>query len=365
MISRNSVRALLTGLLIVAMAVSAFAAGESEASEEASMQLRQPETVDTAQYKTEAPFTIGFDVYWLGNSWSVQFAEEFEYEASLHGDLIGEIVKTDSEGNTAKQVNNIEDMIARDVDIIVVTPLSEQALIPVFRKAEERGIPVISNAIFLQTDEARELVTSEVSVRDWEFGRVLAQWLVDELDGEGDIIALSGLAGNNTTEQRWAAATHVFDQYPGINVIAHEYADWSYPKAKSTVASLLPAHPDIDGVWSGSGNMTRGAIEAFEEAGRDLVPMPGEDNNGFLRAWYERRDSFTSLAAAKPTYIGSEACRVALQILQGQPVKDVTILEPPVITQENLENFIRMDMPDSMWVQTRLPEERLSAIFTE
>lgn len=358
-------RLLVMVALCVLVAMPLFASGEMEGSDEASKQMREPVTVDTTEYRVTPPYTIGFDVYWLGNSWSVQFAEEFEYEASLHRDMIGEIVKTDSEGNASKQVNNIEDLVARDVDIIVVTPLSEQALIPAFQKAREKGIPVISSAILLQTEEARELVTSEVSVRDYDFGRVIAEWLVEEIGGEGNVVALSGMAGNNTTEQRWAGAQSVFSQYPDVDIVAREFADWSYPKGKTTMASLLPAHPDIDAVWSSGAAMTRGAIEAFEEADRDLVPMTGEDNNGFLKVWAERQDEFSSIAAAKPTYLGSEACRVALEILQGQPVQDLMLLQPPTITDENLEKFVRPDLPDSMWVQTRLPESRIREIFSE
>ncbi|MBD3306952.1 substrate-binding domain-containing protein [candidate division KSB3 bacterium] len=325
----------------------------------------EPKQVDTAMYKKEPPFTIGFDIYWLGNSWSVQFAEEFKYEASLHQDLIGEIVITDSKGEVAKQVNNIEDLVARDVDIIVVTPLSESALIPVLKKAQNKGIPVVSNAIFVKSPEARELVVSQVNAKDVEFGRIIAEWLANELNGKGKIIALSGMPGVETSELRWEGAKSVFDQYPDIEVLVREFADWSYPKGKTVMASLLPAYPQIDGVWSGGAAMTRGAIEAFEEAGRPLVPMTGEDNNGFLKVWLERKDQFSSIAASKPTYIGSEACRLALQILRGEPVYDINTVSVPIITNEDLEKYARPEMPDSLWLRTRLPESKIQELFKE
>jgi len=333
--------------------------------EEKLIEKVKPQLVDTSRYKKDPLFTIGFDIYWLGNSWSVQFAEEFELEASYHRDVIGDIVITDSEGKVAKQVSNLEDLVARNVDIIVVTPLSESALIPVFRKAKNKGIPVVSNAIFVKSPEGRALVTSQVNAGDFEFGRVIAQWLADELGGSGKIIAISGMAGVETTELRWEGAMSVFKKYPGIEVLAREYADWSYPKGKSVMASLLPAYPEIDGVWSGGAAMTRGAIEAFEEAGRPLVPMTGEDNNGFLKVWLERKDTFNSIAASKPTYIGSEACRLALKILQGEPVNDINIVSVPIITNKDLEKYVRPDLPDSLWLRTRLPESKIQEIFKE
>ena len=319
--------------------------------------------VDTSQYKTNPPYKIGFDIYFLGNSWSVQFAEEFKYEASKHPE-IGQLIVTDSQGEVAKQVANLEDLISQHVDIIVVTPLSESALVPVVQKAVDQGIPVISNAIFVTNEALKKLLVTEVSVDDYDFGRVGAEWLAKKLSGKGNIIALSGMPGMTTTERRWAGATSVFDKYPDIKIVAREYADWAYPKAKSAVASLLPAFPEIDGVWSGGAAMTRGAIEAFEEAGRNLVPMTGEDNNGFLKMWQKLRDKgFDSIAPSKPTYIGAEACLAALEILNGEPVPSQIKFAPPVITGATLDKFVRPDLPDSFWARTRLPDDIIKSLF--
>jgi len=319
--------------------------------------------VDTSQYKINPPYRIGFDIYWLGNSWSVQFAEEFKYEASKHPE-IGELIVTDSQGQVAKQVASLEDLIAQDVDIIVVTPLSESALVPVVQKAVDRGIPVICNGGFVYNEALAKLVVTQVSVDDYDFGRVGAEWLVEALGGEGKIIALSGMPGMLTTDLRWAGATSIFDQYPGIEVLTREYADWAYPKAKSIMASLLPAFPEIDGVWSSGAAMTRGVIEAFEEAARNLVPMTGEDNNGFLKMWQERLDEgFDSIAPTKPTYIGAEACLAALKVLNGEPVPSQIKFDPPVITSETLDKFVRLDLPDSFWARTRLPEDIIRSLF--
>jgi len=85
--------------------------------------------------------------------------------------------------------------------------------------------------------------------------------------------------------------------------------------------NLLAAHPQIDGVWSQGGEMTLGAMEAFQAAGRKMVPMTGEDNNGFLKAWQKLQPSgFTSIAVSKPTWISAEALRIAIDILQGKAV---------------------------------------------
>lgn len=79
------------------------------------------------------------------------------------------------------------------------------------------------------------------------------QWLVEQLNGTGKIICLNGISGLSTSEQRWAGAKSVFDQNPGIEVLAVEDANWDYATGKTVTSDLLAAYPQIDGVWSQGG----------------------------------------------------------------------------------------------------------------
>ncbi|MFP4588833.1 MAG: ABC transporter substrate-binding protein [Candidatus Acetothermia bacterium] len=315
--------------------------------------------VDTTKYAKEPPYTIGYDTYWLGNAWSVQFDAEFKRAAELYSGLIDEVIYTSSDGSTETQISNIEDLISRGVDAIIVTPNSPTGFEPVLRRAEEAGIPVIMNSSIVE----RGPYTSFLSVDDVDFGRKGAEWLVEKLDGEGKVLALSGKAGIAVSEDRWQGAKEVFDEHQGIEILAHEYANWSRPKAKQVVASLLPAHPQIDAVWSGGGSMTAGAIEAFLEADKALVPMTGEDQNGFLKLWYEHRDEMDSIALSKPTWLSAESLKVAVETLQGIPVPRKKFYSVPTITDENLEEFVRPELPDSFWARSRLSREKIEELF--
>jgi ribose transport system substrate-binding protein len=319
--------------------------------------------LDTSQFRTPPPWKIGLNVSFLGNSWAIQLREEFLYEASLHPE-IGEIIITSADGQAAKQVAAIEDMIAQDCDLLAFFPISEAALVPVLEKAAAKGIPVVSNGSLIKSEAFKDLIVTEVSVDDYQFGRLGGLWLAEAMGYEGNIVALSGRAGSTTSDLRVQGAFDVFAEHPGLVVIAHEYADWAYPKGKSVMASLLPAYPEIDGVWSEGAAMTRGVIEAFEEAGRELVPMTGEDNNGFLKQWLARQDEgFDSIAPSKPTYLAAEAVQMILKILRGEPVPSITLIPSPIITGENLAAFVRLDLPDSYWTRTRLPESVILELF--
>ena len=305
-------------------------------------------------------WTIGYDIYFVGNSWSVQLAEEFKAAVARNSDQIANVVYTESEGRVDKQINNIEDMIAKGVDAIILTPNSPSALAPVVDDAMNAGIKVILCAAKVDTSNYTSLVT----VNDTEFGKVGAEWLAKKLNGKGKIIMLNGIPGISVNEERIQGAMSVFKQYPGIDIVGQAAADWDYAKAKTAVGNLLAANPQIDGVWSQGGAMTLGAIEAFQAANRPLVPMTGEDNNGFLKKWADLKpQGFESIAVSKPTWLSAQALTVALDALDGKPVTKDNIIPPPVITNATLDQYVRPDLPDSFWTQTRLTDAQIQKLF--
>jgi ribose transport system substrate-binding protein len=128
--------------------------------------------------------------------------------------------------------------------------------------------------------------------------------------------------------------------------------------------SLLAAHRKIDGVYSQGGAMTQAAIDAFVEAGRPLVPMVGESNNGFLKAWKKYRSAgFTSIAPASPTYISAWALEAAIKALNGEKIEPHIQVEIVAITEDMLNDYVREDLPDSYWCENNLSKEQIQAIF--
>ena len=304
-------------------------------------------------------YTIGYDNYFMGNSWSVQLAAEFKAEAERMADRV-DVVYVESEGKTEKQISNIEDLITKGVDAIITTPNSPTALILVLKKARAAGIKVVLLASTIKSQDYDALLT----VDDVAIGTAGATWLVEQLGGEGKIIALNGIAGISVSDDRYKGAKAVFDANPGIQILSAVDASWDYAQGKLAVSNLLAANPEIDGVWSQGGAMTLGAIDAFEAAQRPLVPMTGEDNNGYLKRWKALEASgFTSIGAAKPTWLGSEALKVTVDLLDGKDVPRDTLLPVPTITEANIDDYVKPDLSDSFWASTRLSDEQVKATF--
>lgn len=318
----------------------------------------------TAPAEGQKQYTIGLSNFSLGNSWRVQMVEEAKYAASQNP-LVKELIVTEADDSVEKQISDIEDLIAKKVDAILITAANPEALVPVVQKAMDAGIVVVDFDNGVNTDN----ITAHVKVDQKDFGRVQAEWLVKALDGKGDIVAFNGMEGTQISADRFAGAKEVLDKYPDIKIIQTVAADWDYAKAKRAMEDLMAAYPKIDGVWSQGGAMSEAVLESYLEKNMEPPPVTGEDGNGFLKTWKEIRDSgnfpnFDSIATSMPTWVSAKAMEVALAALTGQSFDKETWIPIPTITADNLDQYVKPDLPDSYWCNSQLPEDIAKEIFT-
>jgi ribose transport system substrate-binding protein len=328
-------------------------------------ELAMPEgdLVDTSQYATEAPWTIGFINWSTANSWTVQIVNEVQHEATLYPE-IEEFITVSSEGDANTQISQIEDMVARGVDAILLIPVAPDAIVPAVEEAAAAGIPIVVFASLVNTDA----YVTYLQADELQFGRKQGDWLMEELGCEGNIIVLNGVTGISTSDQRRQGLLDAIAACPdggaNVTILAEEDGAWAYDQGKQIVERMLAAYPDIDGVWSQGGAMTQGAIEAFEAAGRPLVPMTGEDNNGFMLDWQERiPDGFKGMAASEPTWQSRVALQAVIRILQGMPVAPFYALQVPTIYEDQVGDYVRPEYSDAYWTNSLLPAEVADELY--
>ena len=345
---------------------AAPAAAETTAAPAQEEKKEEKEETTEAKASSETAGGEGYVValcnYSIGNSWRAQMEQEFVAEAEkLKAEgVVSEYYITNSNEDINKQISDMQDLITKKVDAIVITAASPTALAPVVEEATEAGIKVVSFDNVVETEEQ----VATVGIDEKEFGRIGAEWLGDKLDGKGKIVVLNGIAGTATDSLRWGGAEEVFKQYPDIEILGSANASWDYAQGKAAMESMLSAYPEIDGVWSQGGAMTQGAIDAFIAAGRDLVPMTSEGNNGAIRAWIENKDKGLScIAPSNPTYTSAEALRVVIKALNGEDIPGNVVMDIETVTEENVDQYYRSDMPDSFWVLTELDDATLQKLY--
>lgn len=332
------------------------------------------DVVDTSKYKREAPFVIGFSNAGVADGWLVTFKHGVEWAAAQNSDRIGKFIITDANWDADKQIRDIQDLMNQDIDLLLVNPVTLEALDPVLRRTMRAGTPVVSVVRRVKSDEA---FVSFVTASDTALARLSAQWLVETLNGSGKIIVLPGQAGASPAEFRLRAAREVFGQYPGIEVLSVQYTDWSPAKGKEIMAALIQTHGNaIDGVWADSGLQGSGSVEAFLNAGvsgADVPPHTGGDLNYMYQLAHKH--SFPFIGIDYTAAIGIDGVRIALDVLEGKRVPKRFDLNFQVVIPEGrettsikadvwLRDYVRLDKPGELIMGHGLGEDYDPQTFT-
>lgn len=307
------------------------------------------------QYKKAPPWRIGFSLPGVGNSWIVQMLEETKYEAGKHKE-ISELIVSDAQWNPAKQVADLEDMLTKNPDAIIVYPVTPTSLSAIVDKIAARGIPVISAGPIEGTDKVATILT----IGREAFGRVGGEFLVHQLKGKGTVWMIRGVPGVAEEKYRYEGAVSAF-KGTDITIGAEVYGDWSYAKGKQVCENLVLSGKPVDGIWFSGAEMTKGCIEVFQEFKKPLVPMTGEGNNGFLRVW--KKSGVKAIVPVYPATIGEAQIRAAMDLLQGKELYKDYVSELPPITEKNRDKYYRPDLNDNFWVPSGLPESKLQELY--
>ncbi len=307
----------------------------------------------------QPPFIIGVSNDSVANPFRVQMINEIQYYASQHPELIKELIVLNAGEDTNKQISDVQDLISRGVDAIVLSPHSNTAFTSVLKDAKEYGIPVATynNNI----TEGTDLVVGQVTPPFKAWQKQTTQWLADAMGGKGNVIALRGIAGTPVDGDEWDGAMEVLANYPDIKVICTEYANWDYGAAKTAVQNCLANHPEVNGILSVGDAMTWAAGEVMANMGYDItkIPMIGiGGGNGALKWWAANPDVQAYMIGDR-TDVAVFATQYVLNALEGKAGEAVEI-PTAVITSDTLKDFVQPDLPDNVWlVGTQLPPEEL------
>ncbi len=303
--------------------------------------------VDTTQFITEPPWTICFSNASVANNWRVAGfgVMNADVDALIAQGLVKDFIVTDAGERADKQISDIDDLLNRDCDIIIISPTSTEQLTPAVEKAAATGIPVV---VFDRGVNTTDYVTFVHPIGGYAWGKVTADWLVDQLGGQGNILALRILPGVDVLETRWLAAQQIFAANPGINVVGVEFDDNDPAKTKQIVTDYIQRVGQIDGIWMDAGDASVGAYEAFVDAGYPPALITSEDLNGWLKVWVA--NDLNSFAPTYPSFQWRTAIAAAVDILQGKEVPKEWILPQPFITNEDAAALVQPDLPDTYYI---------------
>ncbi|RME77247.1 MAG: hypothetical protein D6784_03935, partial [Chloroflexi bacterium] len=240
--------ALMMVLVLLASLVAACGGQQSAPAEQPAQQEEaapaQQEQPAQEEAKEEAPaaetggapFTIGVSNGFVGSEWRTQMIQNMqevnaEYMAQgLTNELIIESADVDVQG----QVQQIQNLINRGVDAIIINPNDQNALNPVIEEAVDAGILVIAVDQEVSSPKAINVVTNQ---KEW--AKISARWLAEKLGGKGDVVLIEGFVGHPANEARMEGVAEVFAEYPGINVVGRDTGKWDQATGQQVMSNFL------------------------------------------------------------------------------------------------------------------------------
>ncbi len=303
------------------------------------IQMLEPEMIDTSEYAKEGPYTFCFSNAGVNNPWRVVGYTTMLAEVDLHPE-IEEFIHVDAEGSDEKQISDIADLVAGgNCDVLIVSPNTTAALTPAVEQAcEELPVLVFDRGVFTECP-----VSFIQPIGGYAFGQAGAQYIIDNCEGDCNVLALRILPGVDVLEERWAAAKIAFEGADNINVVGVEFGDGDNAKVKSIVTDYLDRFGHIDAVWMDAGATAVAALEAFEDAGADYPIIVGEDQQDFLVKWQE--NGLSGISPTFPTFQWRTPIIAGLHVMNGEEVPAVWRLPQPTITNENLDTYVQPNMP--------------------
>jgi len=306
------------------------------------LQAIDPSYVDTAKYAKPPKWHLCLSNASVSNPWRVTGLTTMRAEVALHPE-IGEFTVVDAQGKDDKQISDLADLAGKGCQALIISPNTTDALTPAVTKACQSGVPVVVFDRGVTTDCP---VTFVHSIGGYAFGATGAEFIAQHVKPGGKVLALRILPGVDVLENRYGAANAIFKK-AGVNVVGVEFTDGDPAKVKTIVSDYLQRFGSLDGVWMDAGATTVAAVEAFQDGGKQVPPITSEDQQDFLELW--QKQHLTAISPTYPVYMWRTAVIAAVDILSGKQVPKEWVLPQPVITADNLAQFITPGMPPQFY----------------
>jgi len=281
----------------------------------------------------EGEMVIGVSLLNLSNEFIVDIREAMESKAA---ELGVRLIITDAERSAEKQIQQVESFIAQRVDAIILNPCEVQASSPAVDKARQAGIPIIN-----VNSETRSEPTAFVGSRDEESAEIAIDYIAERLNGEGQIVMMSGYPGQAAEIRRTEGARAALAKYPNLRLITEQTANWSREEGMALMENWLQAYGDrIDAVFAQNDEMGLGALNALQAArANDRIVLVSVDAiSDALKAVDQGQLDATVFQNARVQ--AEMSVETALQVVNGQPYEKTVMIPFELVTQENVGGYL-------------------------
>ena len=315
----KKIAALLTASLMV-LSMAACGSGNKPAETEAAATEAAAEGGAAA---AEAG-SVGLSLSTLNNPFFVTLSDGAEAKAK---ELGVDLIVVDAGDDSAKQTSDIEDLISKDIKVLIVNPVDSDAVAPAVEDAIEKGIKVIAvdrvvNGVEVDCSIASDNVAG---------AKMAAEYLVELAGEKAKTAELEGVNGASATIDRGEGFHSVADEK--LDVVASQTANFNRAEGMTVMENMLQANPDIKCVFAHNDEMALGAIEAI--SGKDIIVAGFDATDDAIEAVKE--GTMAATVAQQPDLMGATAVETAAKLMAGESVEKTLPVEVSLITKDNVQ----------------------------
>ncbi|KWX56920.1 substrate-binding domain-containing protein [Mycobacterium sp. NAZ190054] len=264
---------------------------------------------------SDGPVKIGFSQATQQSPFYVALTDAAKQTSERDGN---ELFFADANGDVTKQNNDVQDLITRGINVLVINPVDPKGIAPSLAAADAAGIKVVT------VDRPVESGAAAFVGRDNKaMGQLVSEAAVQTLGpAGGKIIEIQGDAGGAVARDRHDGFAAAVEGQPNITVIDGPYSDYIRSNAVTAMQDLLQAHPDVKAVYAQNDDMALGALQVLDENNRGDVKVFGVD--GLMEAVraIAEGDQYVATALNDPNAEGQLAIETAVKVARGESVPE-------------------------------------------
>ncbi|GAB7524154.1 substrate-binding domain-containing protein [Paraburkholderia sp. 2C] len=277
---------------------------------------------------------IGFSQVTLQSPFYVQLKEGAQAAAKANGD---ELIFLDANGDVNKQNNDIQDLLTRKVNVLIVNPVNPDAVAPSLDAASRAHVPVITVDRAVHGSVAAYIGRDNVKMGELS-GKALVAALKKKGVTSGKIVEIQGDAGGTVMQDR-RKGFHTAFNGTGFKIVEGPYSEYIRANAVTAMQDLLQANADLRAVVAHNDDMALGAMQVLQEANRKDVLVAGIDGLSEALNAIESGNQYVATALNDPRYLGDITIQTAEQVAAGKKVPSFVDAGTEVVTKDNVKQI--------------------------
>ncbi len=248
----------------------------------------------------------------------------------------------DAGWDSSKQLSQVEDFVAKKVDMIAICSVDAEAVKPAIKIANEAGIPILAftNAVGTDPSGKYEGLVTYVGQNEVKTGELCGNMAIQMLGEKGgDVVMIEGRPGTPPQRNRREGFLNAIKVQPNIKDVYKQTSNWEKEEAMKIVEDLIQKKMNMDLIFCQDDNSAIGAGMALKEAGlkdKVLVIGLGGSKDGLQAIKDGLMDRTTYMSAALE---GSTAIDMCAKHLKGEAVEAVTEIVQVEVNKENVDQF--------------------------